>query len=288
MILTILQDNLFENMTYQDWKASISSKVDGSWNLHLAMPADLDFFILLSSVNGIFGGRAQANYAAGNSFQDALAHYRISQGQKAVAIDLGLMGSEGIIAEDEFLLASMRQWGHLMEVTNEEFIALIDYYCNPQLPLLPRDDVQPVIGIELPAVMAAKGVDLHHAIRRPLFSHVFRMGLGSDLSVVDQGAAKGSIDRPAALKSASMEDAIAMITEWIAQKIGHILGIPVTAIETESPFHVHGIDSLVAVDMKNWFVNEIGANFTVFDIMSNTPIKQMGVMAAEKSRFRQV
>ncbi|RAK93462.1 putative polyketide synthase [Aspergillus costaricaensis CBS 115574] len=283
----VLRDNLFENMTYEDWKVSTSSKAEGSWNLHLAMPTDLDFFILLSSINGIFGGRGQANYAAGNSFQDALAHYRISQGQKAVTINLGLMGSEGVIAEDEFLLASVRQFGHLMEVRNEEFIALLDFYCNPQLPLLPRDEAQPVIGIELPTVIAAKGVDLHHTMRRPMFSHLFRMGLDSNSSVVNQGAAKGSIDRPAALKSASPEEAASMITEWIAHKVGHILGIPATAIERDSPLHAHGIDSLVAVDMKNWFMNEIGANFTVFDIMSNSPITQMSVMAAEKSRFRQ-
>ncbi|KAJ5916858.1 polyketide synthase [Penicillium tannophilum] len=283
----VLRDNLFENMTYEDWKVSTSSKAEGSWNLHLAMPTDLDFFILLSSINGIFGGRGQANYAAGNSFQDALAHYRISQKQKAVTINLGLMGSEGVIAEDEFLLASVRQFGHLMEVKNEEFIALLDFYCNPQLPLLTHDEAQPVIGIELPAIIAAKGVDLHHTMRRPMFSHLFRMGLDSTLSVVNQGAAKGSVDRPAALKSASAEEAASMITEWVAHKVGHILGIPATAIETDSPFHAHGIDSLVAVDMKNWFVNEIGANFTVFDIMGNTPIKQMSVMAAEKSRFRQ-
>ncbi|KAJ5708778.1 polyketide synthase [Penicillium malachiteum] len=175
-----------------------------------------------------------------------------------------------------------------MEITNEKFIALLNFYCIPKLPLLLRDDVQPVIGIELPTITVTKGVDIHHTMRGPMFSHLFRMGLGSHPSAVDQGAAKGSIDRPVALKSASAEDAAAMIIEWIAHKISHILDISATVIETDSPFHAHESDSLVAVDMKNWFVNEIGMNFTVFDIMGNTPIKQMGVMAAEKSRFRQV
>ena len=74
------QDNIFEDMTYDDWVIGTRAKVAGSWNLHACLPKDLDFFILLSSINGIFGGRAQANYVARNAFQDALAHYQISQG----------------------------------------------------------------------------------------------------------------------------------------------------------------------------------------------------------------
>lgn len=100
-------------MTSDDWVISTRSKVTGSWNLHQILPADLDFFVLLSSVNGIFGGRAQANYAAGNTFKDALAHHRIALGRKAVSIDLGLMVAEGVVAENQLLLASMRRIGHL-------------------------------------------------------------------------------------------------------------------------------------------------------------------------------
>lgn len=274
-------------MTHEDWKISTSAKVEASWNLHLAMPMDLDFFVLISSVNGIFGGRAQANYAAGNSFQDALARHRISQGQKAVAIDLGLMVNEGIVAENEFLLNSVSRFGHLIEIKEVELLALLDFYCNPQLPLLSNDDVQPVIGLEMPCAITAKGVDLHHSIRRPMFSHLFRMGLDSPSSGVGHDATKALIDRPAMLKSASAEDAISMIAEWIALRVGHILGIPETDIELDEPLHSHGIDSLVAVDMKNWFLNELGAKLTVFDIMGNSSIRQMSGMVAEQSRFRQ-
>ncbi|KAK1140234.1 Type I Iterative Polyketide synthase (PKS) [Aspergillus melleus] len=283
----VLRDKLFQNMTYEDWKTSIAAKADVSWNLHLTMPTDLDFFILISSVSGVIGNRGQANYAAGNTFQDALAHYRISQGLKAVTIDMGVMVNDGVAAENNTLLNSLRRFGHLMEITQDEVLALFDYYCNPQLPLLSHDYVQPVIGLEMPSVMAAKGVDLHHSIRRPMFRHLFRMGLDSNSSVVNAGAEKGSIDRPAALKSASAEDAVSMITEWIVLQVAHILGMSETDIETDRPLHAHGIDSLVAVDLKNWFLNELGAKVTVFDIMGNTAIKEISVMVAEQSRFRQ-
>ncbi|KAJ5659894.1 polyketide synthase [Penicillium longicatenatum] len=282
-----LRDNLFQNMSHEDWKVSTSSKVNASWNLHLAMPTDLDFFVLVSSVNGLFGGRAQANYAAGNVFQDALAHYRISQGLKAVTIDLGMIVDEGIVAGNKFLLNSVRRFGHLMEIKEKELLALLDYYCNPRLPLLSHDAVQPVIGLEMPSVMAAKGVDLHHSIRRPVFNHLFRMGTQSNVPIADSKASKGYIDRPAALRSASADEAISMVTDWIILKISHILGLPGSDIEADKPLHAYGIDSLVAIDVKNWFLNDLGTKITVFDIMGNTSLKQLSTMVAEQSHFRQ-
>jgi zearalenone synthase (highly reducing iterative type I polyketide synthase) len=46
------------------------------------------FFIMLSSTSGVFDNQEQANYAAANAYQDALASYRRERGQKAVALDV--------------------------------------------------------------------------------------------------------------------------------------------------------------------------------------------------------
>ncbi|KAK2617040.1 hypothetical protein QQS21_000134 [Conoideocrella luteorostrata] len=282
-----IRDNLFQNMTHDDWEISTSSKVAGSWNLHQLMPEDLDFFILISSINGIFGNRGQANYAAGNAFKDALAHYRLAHGLKAVSIDLGLMVDEGVVAESELLLRLMRRNGHLMEVKQEELIALLDYYCDPQLPLLTDEEAQIVVGIEMPSAIIAKGIDLHHSIRRPIFSHLFCMGLDVVPTAPESGTS-GVIDHPAALKSAtSLEEATSLVTEWISIKLGHLLSQPASDIVAEKPIHAYGMDSLIAVDFKNWFHHSIGANITVFDLMGNASLRQLSAVAAERSRYRQ-
>jgi hypothetical protein len=57
-------------------------------------------------------------------------------GEKAVAIDLGLMVTEGIVAENAELLASMRRIGHLMDISQAGLLALLDYYCDSSLHLL--------------------------------------------------------------------------------------------------------------------------------------------------------
>lgn len=93
------QDAIFENMTYDDWVSCTRPKIQGSWNLHNVLPQDLDFFIMLASTSGIIGNPGQANYAAGNTFEDALAHYRRRRGQKAMALDIGAVRDVGYLAE---------------------------------------------------------------------------------------------------------------------------------------------------------------------------------------------
>lgn len=87
-------------MTYDDWVTATKPKIQGSWNLHKVLPKDLDFFVMLSSVSGIIGNQGQANYAAGNTFQDALAHFRHRQGLRATALDLGAVRDIGHITEN--------------------------------------------------------------------------------------------------------------------------------------------------------------------------------------------
>src|SRR3569833_1518034 len=98
-------------MDYSQWHRAVAPKTTGSWNLHQLLPDDLDFFIMLSSSAGAIGNRCQANYAAGNRFQDVLAHYRAAQGQHTVSLDLGVVLEAGMVAREEKLLDMMRAAG---------------------------------------------------------------------------------------------------------------------------------------------------------------------------------
>lgn len=94
-----LRDSTFEKMAAEDWTTSIRPKVQGSRNLHEQMPQDLDFFVMISSCVGVCGHKGQANYAAGCTFQDALAQHRRSKGLPATSIDLGWIIDAGILVD---------------------------------------------------------------------------------------------------------------------------------------------------------------------------------------------
>lgn len=84
-------------MEFRGWKASIDPKVRASWNLHVELPKGLDFFVMISSIMGILGTRSLSAYNAGNTYQDALARMRVSQNERAVALDLGAVVDGGYL-----------------------------------------------------------------------------------------------------------------------------------------------------------------------------------------------
>lgn len=69
-----MQDNAFGEMTLDQWNTAVNVKVTGTKNLWevLSGTSALDFFVMLSSLTSVTGNQGQANYSAGNSFQDAL------------------------------------------------------------------------------------------------------------------------------------------------------------------------------------------------------------------------
>lgn len=88
------------NGSYNDWQTAVKPKVKGSWNLHSSLLKDVDFFVMLSSATVITGNKSQANYAAGNTYQKALAQYRVSQGLRGSSVDLGSILEVGFVAEN--------------------------------------------------------------------------------------------------------------------------------------------------------------------------------------------
>lgn len=76
-------------MAYENWTTSVEPKVLGSKHLNeVTAELNLDFFLMMSSVSGVLGTPGQANYAAANSYMDALTRLRQSQGKPACAIAL--------------------------------------------------------------------------------------------------------------------------------------------------------------------------------------------------------
>lgn len=276
-------------MTYADWQASVAPKVEGGWNLHTLLPRDLEFFVTLSSVSGIVGQGGQANYSAGNVYLDSLARHRITQGLKAYSIDLGPMLSSGFIAENREMRERFDRLGTLLDVSMPELFGLLDYCCDPTRVAISTnpEDVQIVTGLKTPADLRVRGVDEPSWMLQSMFKHLYQLQ-GSSLSAnANASSSSNAVDLPLAMSTApSLQAAAEIISGELAKRLGKILSIPVETFDLDRPIHTYGLDSLVAVELRNWFAKTLKADVAVFEIVGGATFTEIGVVAAGKSLFR--
>ncbi|KAF5022960.1 hypothetical protein F66182_4985 [Fusarium sp. NRRL 66182] len=93
----VVDSGTLSSLTPQKCATTFVPKIDGLWNLHqVTEDQDLDVFVMFSSISGILGLPGLGNYAAANSFMDALAHLRRAQGLPATSIAYGTWAGDGM------------------------------------------------------------------------------------------------------------------------------------------------------------------------------------------------
>lgn len=271
-------------MTAASFQAALQPKVQGSWNLHLHLPKSMDFFVLLSSTGGVIGNRGQSNYAAANTYQDALARYRVSVGEKCISLNLGLMAEAGFAAERQEVMNVLRNAGY-EAISQPEFFALLDYCCNPDLGLLPPEHAQLITGLGTPAALKAKGLDELFWMSRPLFRNFRQMDKTSSYTSMENQLGT-TIDNTALFRSADCPATRSnIVAQAIVRKLSAALCMPEKDIEKGKPMYAYGVDSLVAVELRSWLLKEFKAEVPVFEILGSNSISDLSRLAAGKSEY---
>lgn len=287
----VLRDGVLENMSHADWSVPLRPKVQGTWNLHAYFGSQrpLDFFIACSSVSGVCGNAGQAQYAAGNTYQDALAAYRRSKGLKAVAVNLGIMRDVGAIAESAGVGNNLSQWEDVIGIREPAFHALIKSLIARQRDGDEEDGsscpAQVCTGLGSADLIAAHGLGLPYYFADP------RLGpLAVKTSVATQAGAAGG-EQGASLASrlaeagGNPEQAAEVILEALVRKIADMLQIPASEVDPGRPMYRYGVDSLVALEVRNWITRELKANVALLEILAAVPMAAFAGKIAEKSKL---
>ncbi|KAL4910615.1 hypothetical protein BDW74DRAFT_184453 [Aspergillus multicolor] len=276
----VLKDTIFESMTHEQWAAATDPKIKGTWNLHQLLPSGLDFFIMMSSISSIIGNRGQANYAAANSYMDGLAHYRHAQGERATSLNLGLFLDAGVAtqsqAQRDRYLANLP----FNPITEGQLHALLAYHCNSTNS---ASATQTIMGLE-PSGNGSWDADTHTWLARPAFRY-FSLSHASS-GGQDNGTDQNDSNNLGAelASAASPEEAAATMTQLLVAKLAKVLGVGKEEFDTSKPMHAYGVDSLVAVEMRNWFAKEVKADMPIFDMLGGATIEGVAVLAATRSK----
>jgi acyl transferase domain-containing protein/acyl carrier protein len=228
-----LDDGVIESLDRERFERTLRPRAFAGWNLYeLTRELDLSHFVLVSCASGVVGSAAQGNYAAANTFLDALAALGHAQGSPATALAWGpIQGGNGRELDDT-LRARLGRTG-----------------MAPLGPERVLEQLEEALRYEQPFVAP---IDLDRGALRA------RARLGA-LPAALRGlapATAGSAAAPAALAErlamapAEEREAIALaaVLEDIAAVLGHDSA---RGLDPAQPFQELGFDSLSAVELRN-------------------------------------
>ncbi|KAL7808235.1 polyketide synthase [Trichoderma gracile] len=281
----VLRDSVFSNMTFEDWDTAIKPKTVGSWNMyHSISAAGHDpFHIFLASSSGIIGNRGQANYAAGNCFQDSFARHLRQQGKHAVALDLGPVLGAGMLAENEDILDTLRSNG-FFGIPHEDFLTVVKHAITGEME--PGEPIPPqvTVAVGTGGMNAQINAADPYWTRTALYSYLNLVDIAPpDLLAGGDASKKGMKAMLAA--AASFDEVSAIISDGLAVMLAKAMNMLPFEIDMKKSLNAYGVDSLVAVTIRNWILNNCGVQVSVFDILSDLSIADMATMIAEKGGY---
>jgi hypothetical protein len=238
----------------------------------------MDFFIMESSVSGIIGNATQAAYAAGNTFLDSFARYRGRMGLPATTIDLGAISDVGYLATNPELKDAMQRQGFEL-IDKKTLMNLIRFAIEN--PKRPASLSQSVTGLG----SWNEGNSLE-SLSLPLFAH-FR-SLTSRTPSDTEASGSANQPRKSLRKAKTLEDAAELITVALIDKIASRAGVGVEHVNVRNPISDYGIDSLVAVEIRNWISKDLGSTVPILELLANNPLSQLAMKIAQRSRLVQV
>ncbi|MFL5909184.1 MAG: SDR family NAD(P)-dependent oxidoreductase [Gaiellaceae bacterium] len=246
----VLDDGVLESLTAERLEQVMRPKVDAAWHLHeLATDAEL---ILFSSGAASIGSPGQANYAAANSFLDALAQRRRAEGLPGRSLAWGAWsdaaGMAGGLGEGD--AARWRRFG-MAPLSADQGLGLLDAARAIDRSLL------------LPVRLDSAGLraQARAGALPPLLSGLVRLPARRER---DSGG--GELQRR--LQGVPEEEWDKIVVALVREQVAAVIGKAPEAIDPGLAFKDLGFDSLGAVELRNQLDQSTGVRLPstlVFD-----------------------
>jgi len=264
----VLDDGILLQLDGRRLERVMRPKVGGAWNLHrLTVDMSLDFFVLFSSAASVLGAPGQGNYVAANAFLDALAHHRRALGLPALAVNWGAWAEVGMATRSE-RAAELSRHG-ILSLSRDQGLSIFGL-------LLTREATQ---------VMAAH-IDwqrlLAHRMPAPLLS---TLADATRRSVASSAASRRrdglTRERLAEADPASRPQ---MVETFLREQLARVLRISPSKLDLHLPLNRLGIDSLMAVEMKNRVESDLELTVPVALLLKGPTLAQMAAHLVNQLR----
>jgi len=249
----VLSDGVIENQNWDRFEQVLWPKVLGAWHLHQATKAaDLDMFVLFSSVTGVLGNSGQANHAAANAFLDQLAAHRRALGLPGQAIAWGAWSGIGEAEEHRERIEKQLAYSGAGWITPQQGIGAFDW--------LVRQDATASCVTTVDWAVVASELEKPPPFLEEVLAATSDRGRRRDPSAPSAGLLSRLLNAPAA-------DQQGLLAAFVRQELKTVMRLASPPSPTISFFDL-GMDSLMAVELRNRLNRALAGEYTV----SNTAV----------------
>ncbi|KAI4098898.1 MAG: hypothetical protein LQ339_006204 [Xanthoria mediterranea] len=303
-----LSDLSFNKLSHDQWCSGIAAKTQGSINLHEATAAlALDLFLMITSTESVWAPPTQAAYIASDNFQTYLARYRRRLGLPASTVSYGFVadvgsdfretshGTEAMYARNlvstitEHQTLAALEPAFLKEQGSSEWIgqqqdplsAASYFTCLNPLELAElRSSNEPWWhrDARVSLLMRAMTDARHHSLQGTADGMDQEAGQFGSATVKLRRAFEAAVQAGPDARTSTIELARISITKTIAE----MLFISPETVDVSKSVADHGVDSLISVELANWFQEALGA--TVKNLLdSQTSIQTLAEEIVDKA-----
>jgi NADPH:quinone reductase-like Zn-dependent oxidoreductase len=221
----------------------------------------LDFFITISSISDTVA--ANSDMATNSSaWKEAFVNSKLENTTKYVSLVISPPAKSEELEKEEYL-----------GIDKEYLVKLLNFAI--QGPVLPQGSRQIWMGLQKPAIAGPESF-----IQQPLFNHVaYSKQAEADTSA---GAATMKIDE-AILAADSPAKVVDLITEAVTAKIASLVAMDQEDISLDAPVANFGLDSLIAIEFKNWIGRVLMAPMQTSEILDVPDIVALAGLIAQRT-----
>ncbi len=263
----VLADGVMFDMELEQLDKPLTAKIQGTLNLH-ALSQDIndsqsvDCFVMFSSVAAVLGSPGQSNYAAGNAFLDGMAAWRKSEGLPATSINWGPWADSGM-AVDGDLKEQLASRGMGM-LRSDEALDLMGNLIASQRPQTV------VMSVDWPNLVRASGGKPQALLRN----------VTKDVEIPTGDSAEDRAFRETLAKE-DIPERKKRLVAYFAEELANIMGMDTGDIDVVQPLNAMGLDSLMAIELKNKIESRLQIALPMSAFMEEPSVDSLANFTAE-------
>ncbi|MEU5536129.1 type I polyketide synthase [Streptomyces sp. NPDC020362] len=234
----VLDDGVIDALDPQRFERVLHAKAQGARHLH-ELAGDLTAFVLFSSATGAVGNAGQANYAAANTYLDALAEQRRADGLAATSVAWGPWGAAGMAvdgADADTVGARLRRNGMTVLDPDVAIAALALAFAQDESGLVVAD-------VDWARFLSVFATTRHS----PLLANLPEVQQSKAAAPPPEASSLGR-----RLAGMSPAERVRALRDLVCRHAARVLGHDSAAqIRPGKPFHEQGLNSLGVVELRN-------------------------------------